>query len=167
MERLILPLCALCLLFSACAKDVENEPKRKFFSLRLLNEILLGENPKAVFTPAVLDDLATDNDYNRITITGTATSGEVLSFMLTPDFDSLTTGTYHSGEGNAMSIYYPATKTALVAGDGIGSLTMEVINVNDSLFEAKFEAQLIDTTGAIAPKTATDGFIRAIVSYPR
>lgn len=162
MRFLYFPICLL-LLLSACSKDEENEPNRKFFSFRMQETNVIAENPAAIFSPPDFTDIETSNDYYRLTITGTGVGNEEVTFFLTSDLDSLTTGTFTSGQGCSMSVLYPASGTFFLANDQNGSFTMNIYTLKDSIFEATFDASLIDTTGIASPALATTGFIRAII----
>ncbi|MVT06663.1 hypothetical protein [Chitinophaga tropicalis] len=163
MRHLFLPMCLLLLLFAGCKKDEETEPLREFFSFTMRDIIVVGEKPSAILTPANLTDAETSNDHLRLTIKGTADGNESVTFVLKSDLKSLREGRFPAGQGNSMTILYPESGLTLQANDHYGSFSMEIISLQDSLLEARFDAQLIDASGIASPNFAANGFLRAII----
>lgn len=160
--RIILTILCAALVFSACEKDQE-EITRKFISFDLDTFIIVAENPSALISVANLTDTDPDNDIDKLTITATGISNEAVAITLLGSAEGLTKGTFHSQDGNSISVHYPNVNLSHIANQHFGSFTFEITNVKDSLIEGSFTGTLIDTTGALSPKNASFGFVRAIV----
>lgn len=77
--------------------------------------------------------------------------------------EGLTKGTFYSQDGNSISVHYPNVNLSHIANQHFGTFRFEITKVQDSLIEGSFTGTLIDTTGAMSPKNASFGFVRAIV----
>ena len=155
-------LCAV-LIFSSCEKDQQNEVARKFISFDLDSIIVVAENPAAVISTANLTDTDPNNDIDKLTITATGINDEQVNITLLGSTEGLTKGSFYSQDGNSMSVYYPNANLSQIANQRVGTLTFSITNVKDSLIEGSFTGTLVDTTGALTPRNATYGFVRAIV----
>jgi len=161
--RYCIVLACFMVLVNSCKKD--DEVQRKFISFKLEGQVILAENPIATFRPANLTDDDPNNDFPTITIKGKGNRDEDLTFTLISETAPFKTGTYLSTQrGNTMSVYYNDSSYALVADDTQGYLSFELNSAKDSLFEARFTGLLADSTGTIAIKPVTDGFVRAILT---
>lgn len=160
--RIILTILCAALVFSACEKDQE-EVTRKFISFDLDTVIIVAENPSAIISVANLTDTDPNNDIDKLTITATGVSNEAVAITLLSSTEGLTKGTFHSQDGNSISVHYPNVNLSHIANQHFGNFTFEITKVQDSLIEGSFTGTLIDTTGALSPKNASFGFVRAIV----
>jgi hypothetical protein len=152
----------LCLAI-ACSKD--DEPLRKFISLRVDGQVILAENPTAVITAANLTDSDPNNDFPILTITGTGGKDEEITFTLISETDTLKTGAYLSTQqGNGMSIHYNDSAYTMLADNNNGYLAFNLITVKDSLIEGTFSGLLEDTTGTLSIRPVTDGYLRAVIT---
>jgi hypothetical protein len=161
--RIILTILCAVLIFSACGKDQEPEVSRKFLSLDMDSMIVDAENPNAIISTANLTDTDPNNDIDKLTITARGANAEEVTIILLGSTEGLTRGTFHSQDGNSISIYYPKAALSQIANQNHGTFTLTITNVKDSLIEASFSGRFIDTTGAISPKNGSFGFLRAIV----
>jgi hypothetical protein len=152
----------LSLVFIACSKD--DEPLRKFISMRVDGQVILAENPTAVLTAANLLDSDPNNDFPTLKITGLGSRGEGLTFTLISETDPFKKGYYLSTQqGNGMSVSYKDSIYTILADNNYGSLSFNLITVKDSLIEAKFTGNLEDSTGIISLRPVTDGYLRAVI----
>lgn len=165
MRHILTVLFAALVLFSACAKDQEETPVRKFLSVQLDSFVVVAENPVALISPANLTDTDPSNDMDKLTITATGLVDEDVTITLLGSTEGLATGSFYSQDGNSISIQYTAPDVSLIANQSIGDLTFTITKVQDSLIEATFNGTFIDTTGIILPRNATFGFVRAIVKH--
>lgn len=153
---------AILSLAIACSKD--DEPLRKFISLRIDGHVILAENPTATFIPANLTDSDPNNDFPSLKITGVGASGEGLTFTLISETEAFKTGHYLSTQqGNGMAISYNDSAYTILADNNDGYMDFNLITVKDSLIEGTFAGLLADTSGTISVRPVTDGYLRAIV----
>jgi hypothetical protein len=155
-------LCAV-LILSSCAKDQQNEVARKFISFDLDSMIVIAENPAAIISTANLTDTDPNNDIDKLTISAIGMNDEEVIITLLGSSEGLTKGSFYSQDGNSISVYYPKANLSQIANEHVGTFTFSITNVKDSLIEASFTGTLIDTSGALVPRNASYGFVRAIV----
>lgn len=160
--RLILTMLCTVMLYCACEKD-EQEATRKFISFQMDSAIIIAENPTAIITRANLTDTDPDNDLDKLTITANGDVDEQVVITLIGSSEGLREGVFQSQEGNSFSLFYKKINLYQIANDAVGSFTLEITRVQDSLIEGSFHATLVDTTGAMAPNAARFGFLRTIV----
>jgi hypothetical protein len=161
--RITLTILCAVLIFSACEKDHEPEVARKFLSFDMDSMIVVAENPNAIISVANLTDTDPNNDIDKLTITAKGAEAEEVTITLLGSAEGLAKGTFYSQDGNSISVYYPKAVLSQIANQNHGTFTLTITNVKDSLIEASFTGRLIDTTGALSPKSASFGFLRAIV----
>lgn len=161
--RVVLTILCAILVFSACEKDQEPEVARKFLSFDMDSMIVVAEDPNAIISVANLTDTDPDNDIDKLTITAQGANAEEITILLLGSAEGLVKGTFYSQDGNSMAVHYPKAALSQIANQNHGSFTLTITNVQDSLIEASFTGRLIDTTGAISPKDASFGYLRAIV----
>lgn len=155
-------IAAVLFLAIACSKD--DQPLRKFISLRIDGAVILAENPAATFIPANVTDSDPNNDFPSLKITGVGASGEGLSFTLVSETDTFRTGHYLSTQqGNGMAVTYNDSTYTILADNNNGHMDFNLITAKDSLIEGTFTGLLADTTGTISVRPVTDGYLRAIV----
>lgn len=161
--REILTILFAVLIFSSCKKDPKVEVARKFLSFEFDSTIVVAENPAATISVANLTDTDPNNDIDKLTITAKGIAAEEVTILLLGSTEGLTKSTFHSQDGNSISVFYPGYQLSQIANQNYGNFTLEITKVQDSLIEGTFSGRLIDTTGILSPKSASFGFIRAIV----
>jgi|GEM_PF-1493498 len=160
--RQLFAIAGILLVISACKHD-DNEPIRKFTSFQVDSLIVLAENPIAVLSPANLTDDDATNDYPVLNITATGNHGESVQFKLISETENIKPGSYPSTiQGNAIRLGFQDIFYNLQANYNYGTLNFNITTVQDTLIEASFDGELIDTTGTISPKQLEKGFIRAV-----
>lgn len=160
--RPLFAIAGVLLLISACKHD-DNEPIRKFTSFQVDSLIVIAENPTAVLSPANLTDDDATNDYPVLNILATGNHGETVKISLISESETIRTGDYSSTiQGNGFRLGFAGLDYNLQANYNYGTLNFHITSVIDTLIEATFDGELIDTTGTISPKPLEKGYLRAI-----
>ncbi|MBW8685626.1 hypothetical protein [Chitinophaga rhizophila] len=161
MRPILTILCAV-VLCSACEKD-QHEEIRKFLSFETDSSIVIAENPSAIVTRANLTDTDPNNDLDKLTITANSDTNDEVTITLIGSSEGLSKGIFQSQDGNSFALLYKNRNLAQVANQTLGTFTLEITNVQDSLIEGSFYGTLVDTTGTMSPRNARYGFIRTVV----
>jgi hypothetical protein len=155
-------LAAILSLAIACSKD--DQPLRKFISLRVDGQVILAENPTAVVIQPDLTDSDPNNDFPSLKITGVGGKGEGLTFTLISETYPFKKGSYLSTQqGNGMAVTYNDSAYTILADNNNGYMAFNLITVQDSLIEGNFSGLLADSTGTISIRPVTSGYLRAII----
>lgn len=155
---------AVMVMLAACQgkEQSEVEPKRRFISFKMDGKVALSEQSnRAYYMPGNTTDADPTNDHATMLITGYTYNRDVVNIRLSSPEAELKPGRTYTNNtpGNLFAMEMFPDFELLTADEDYGSLTVQVLDMKDSVISASFSGAMVSMDdGSI--RIISDGYFK-------